>query len=125
MRSIFLFSAACILGASLSPIDASAQEAACRANYHFMWGQDSQGSISNDGAAACRLQIRLGGRSSMSSVEIVKQPSNGTASPAGASSLVFKPKPGFKGSDSMVVRFSGTGPSGPGTSTVTFALTVN
>jgi hypothetical protein len=66
------------------------------------------------------------GRSTISSVQVIRGPNNGTASLAGPAAIRFQPRPGFTGHDSMVVRYSGTGAAGrPAEATVTFAIIVN
>src|ERR1043166_4762212 len=105
---------------------ATAQEPQCFARYRFNWGQHSQGHLATKAGTACRLRLLMRGRSAISSVQVIRGPSNGTASLAGPAAIRFQPRPGFTGHDSMVVRYSGTGAAGrPAEATVTFAIIVN
>jgi hypothetical protein len=106
----------------LSVGSADAQER-CFARYRFSWGQQVHGSIGATSGTACRvaLSMRLG---PIASAEIVQRPSSGTASIAGTYGVVYRSNPGFKGSDSMVVRYRG-GRTGNAQATVNFAISVN
>jgi hypothetical protein len=58
----------------------------------------------------------------MAGIEVVRQPANGVATASGVSGLSFQPKVGFKGRDTMTLRFLGNGGR---KATVTFEIWVN
>ena len=110
------------VGAVISMVSPATAQERCMARYRFSWGQDVQGSISARAGTPCRvpLNMRLG---PIASAEIVRAPSNASASVVSTYGLVLNPKPGFKGQDSMVVRYRG-GQTGTRQASVTFAITV-
>src|SRR4051794_23479400 len=114
-----------IVGLVASETAAMSQQA-CSGRYNFRWGQDRTGSLGTTAGTTCRVRLSMGPRSTISSAQIVRPPSaSGSATVSAPYAIVFTAKPGFKGQDSMSVRYIGTGPKGPGQATVTFAISVN
>ena len=111
------------IGALVWADSAALAQERCMSNYRFRWGQQVQGSIGARTGVACRvpLNMLLG---PISSAEVIQRPSSGTASIAGPYGVVYRSNVGFKGSDSMVVRYRG-GQTGTRQATVTFAISVN
>jgi len=113
-----------VFAATLLAVTAAlAQEQGCNARYRFSWGQQSQGYLNIRSGMPCRIQIRMGPRSTISEVKVVSAPSNVSASTSGGAVRV-QARAGFKGQDSMSLQYVGTGPNGPGQATVNFAINV-
>ena len=117
-----------IAGAVISLVldgSAAAQERSCAAKYSFRWGQQSQGLFSTKAGISCRVSLLMFGNSTISSAQIIQGPGNGTAVASSNGTIRFQPKPGFTGTDSMTVRYGGTGAAGvQREATVTFVITV-
>ncbi len=105
---------------------ADAQEPRCRAKYRFIWGQHSEGWFAAPAGSACRVNLRMGGLSTISSAQITERPRNGTAVTGNDGTIRFQPKSGFTGNDSITVRYTGTGREVgvPKEATVTFTIMV-
>jgi hypothetical protein len=71
----------------------------------------------------CAIPISTGGRHSFSAIVISTQARNGAAR-AGASSVTYQSRPGYKGSDFFEFRMTGSGPSRSGTSSIQVDVTV-
>ena len=106
------FVASALFVASMSS-GASAQVASCQTKYHTssQMSGESPGFLSTSANTPCQLTRHIGGRAKgkapgrAGGIAIVQPPRNGQVRVAGPSSLVFTPKPGFSGSDEMLVRF--------------------
>ena len=124
MRKTALVSALSFATLVCSGGAAPAQEQ-CFARYVGHWGVQTTGTLAAKSGVACRIPLNTG-NASITSVEIVRPPSNGTASAINSYSILFHPRAGFRGQDSMVVYYSGNDGIGrPREATVTFAITVN
>jgi hypothetical protein len=103
---------------------APAQEQ-CFARYSGIWELQNQGTLVARSGIACRIPLSTA-NASITSVDIVRPPSNGTASTLNSYSILFHPREGFRGQDSMVVHYSGNdGVGRPREATVIFAITVH
>jgi hypothetical protein len=106
---------------------ADAQEPPCKAKFGFRWGQHREGFFAARAGSPCRVTLRMLGRSTISSAEIIERPHSGTALPGVDGTIRFQPNAGFAGKDTMTVRYRGTR-QGSGDelreSTVTFSITV-
>jgi hypothetical protein len=120
MRKI-LVSLTAVMSVMLFVDDTATGQERCFAKYRFRWGQQVQGSIGARVGTACRVPInsRLG---PITSAQVVQQPSSGAASIESSNGVVYRPNPGFRGSDSMTVLYRGAGTR---QATVTFAISVN
>jgi Bacterial Ig domain len=105
---------------------ANAQEPRCRAKYRFIWGQHSEGWFAAPTGSPCRVNLRMGGVSTISSAQIIERPHSGTAVTGADGTIRFQPNSGFTGKDSMTVRYKGTGREVGASqeATVTFSITV-
>jgi hypothetical protein len=132
MQTIFVMARATIsflivglIVPSMLDSSAIAQEQSCAAKYRFIWGQQSQGLFSTKVDTPCRVRLRMFGTATISSAQIVERPRSGVAAAGSEGTIRFQPKPGFVGTDSITVRYRGTGSAGaPEEATVTFAITV-
>src|ERR1043165_767935 len=71
----------------------------------------------------CAIALSTGGRHSYSAIVIATPARNGTAR-AGASSVTYQSRPGYRGRDFFEFRMTGSGPSRSGTSSIQVDVTV-
>jgi hypothetical protein len=125
MRNSVLMAAiiAAVLAAAGS---ASAQDSRCGGRYTVRAGQHSQGTISTRSGKPCKMTYITSGTSRASSgIQIATGPRNGSAS-TDSTGIRYAPRPGFRGADTMTVRFNWNGPPSnkPSSGLVTFAIMV-
>ena len=105
------------------------EEMDCQAKYRSssQFTGESPGSLATTKDMPCRLTRHIGGipkgrpSGRAGAIMVVQQPRNGSVAVVGRASLIFTPKPGFVGSDTMLVRMGYAGGTG---GLVRFAITV-
>jgi hypothetical protein len=105
---------------------AAAEDERCGGKYTVRAGQHSQGYIYARAGRPCTMNYAVFGSSRASAgITIVDRPRNGSASVSGTG-IRYASKAGFKGSDTMKLRFSWRGPPSnkQASGTVTFAISV-
>lgn len=80
------------------------------------WGQAMSATFET-GSAGCTYGFTFEGTASNS--KVVTAPKNGTARMINATTVEYKPKAGYKGSDSFVIQATGSGMTSSGTSNIT------
>ena len=78
-------------------------------HYRFVFGSDTDTTMTVKAGTVCTSTITAG--TSISSATIAQAASNGTASILDSHRWSYRPRPGFKGQDTFVLAFSGTGTS--------------
>lgn len=99
---------------------------ACEARFRFTWEMNVvPGSFSARVGTPCSLQVFMWGNAALTSVRVISPPKYGQASVSGAV-INFKPKDGYRGPDSMTVKYFGMPGlnAKPREATVTFAITI-
>jgi hypothetical protein len=92
--------------------------------FRFMFGSDAATSMQVGSGQPCAIGVRAGARSVFESVRVSSQASSGTVSASGASGVVYRSKPGFRGSDAFAFTVTGHGPASSGPSTIRVSVTV-
>lgn len=106
-------------------LSAGLAEAACSVSrWRFSFGSESAADMTTDGAP-CRTTVSwTAGTTEIHGIRISSPPRNGTAQ-AGGSSVTYKPKAGFKGTDSFAFTITGRRLTTPGTATVRVSVSVH
>jgi len=115
-----------ILAAAFLIALASAEASACAFTPFYFVTYGGSGTSTHMQAASgkpCAIPLSTGGRHSYSAIAISTQAKNGAAR-AGATSVTYQSRPGYKGGDFFEFRMTGSGPSRSGTSSVRVDVTV-
>jgi hypothetical protein len=125
-RSTFLCAVVFIAAHALPAQSQSQPTPNCRTQpFQFYPAQnDTATAVETMDAAGCLNQFRAGGKAMFTEASIVSKPHNGTLSQTGGFAFTYKPKVGFKGSDSYSLKVCGTSPQGTGCSTINYQATV-
>lgn len=105
---------------------ARAEASACAFTPFYFVTYGGSGTSTHMQAASgkpCAIPLSTGGRHSYSAIAISTQGSNGTAR-AGATSVTYQSKPGYRGRDFFEFRMTGSGPGRSGTSSIQVDVTV-
>jgi hypothetical protein len=104
----------------------SASSAPCQTlgGQFFVDQNDSVAFSTTTNSAGCDHVYRAGGTLALESATIVSRPKNGNLTQSGALSFTYKPKSGFVGTDTYVVRVCGSNRSGKGCSTLNYTTNV-
>jgi hypothetical protein len=103
--SIAFALALCLQAASTAVL---AGEPACIARYTFKKDQHREGVLETRPGKACTSRIYTSGDTTLRSIQVVQSPKNASVTMLGPSSYRFKPRSGFSGEDTMVLRFNMT-----------------
>jgi hypothetical protein len=124
-HSIVAGAALCIVSL-ICPGGARAEDELCGGSFRVRAGQQSQAYISTRAGRPCNMTyVTFGSSRASAGIAIVKRPRNGSASVSGTG-FRYAPRPGFKGTDVMTLRFSWNGPPSNKLTSglVTFDITV-
>jgi Bacterial Ig domain len=86
-------------------------------------GFNSEGTIDLSSGESCNLLLNTSG--TIDSSKISQRPKHGTLTMVSASNAVYKPKPGYKGTDEFAFTVAGRGLNNSGTSTLKIKANVN
>jgi len=112
-----------ILTASSLAVASTAEAADCvGSGTRAAWGQNMSATFDVASGESCTYGFMFDGTANNS--KILKRPKNGTARMIDVSTMEYKSKPGFKGTDSFVIQASGRGMTSTGTSNITMNATV-
>ncbi len=101
-----------------------AAEARChRYAWQSKWGMEMNAYMETDGAVCSTSPSRMGGTSEVHSVNIAAPARHGTASISGRT-VLYRPKPGFKGQDQFVFAIIGNKNGSPQRATMRVTVTV-
>ena len=81
------------------------------------WGQGMSATFEVASGSSCTYGFTFEGTASNS--KILKQPQHGTATMLNPTTMEYKSKAGYKGSDSFVIQATGRGMTSSGTSDIT------
>ena len=99
-------------------------EARCHSTaWRSHWGIETAAFMETDGAACTTSVSRVWNTSEVHSVNIASAPQNGTASASGRK-VSYRPRPGFKGTDSFVFAILGQKAGRAQRATVRVSVTV-
>lgn len=86
------------------------------------WGQSMSATFEVASGASCTYGFRFDGTASNS--KILKRPQHGTARMLDMTTMEYKSKAGYKGSDNFVIQATGRGMLSSGTSNITMNVIV-
>jgi hypothetical protein len=105
-------------------LSATAQADNCTARFQFIFGQVRSGTMTASSGVPCDANTtRTGAKTVIKSVRVTSPPKNGSAS-AHSTGVVYRSKPGFKGSDAFTFTVFGDGDAGSNL-TATVQMSVN
>jgi hypothetical protein len=105
-KTVFLGALCFCLAVSLGGT-ASAEDPNCVGGFSALNGRgEGRGIISLASGTACRMPVRVNGNQTMQSIQIIRAPSHGIAA-ASSTGFRYQARKGFKGQDSMAIRFTG------------------
>src|SRR5438067_13090096 len=110
------------IGLSLFPVAAQADCPSVRWNFNF--GQETTTSREPDGAPCTFRMTDVGGDRAVYGVEIPTPPKHGSASASGRATVIYQPRPGFKGEDTFVFELVGRMNGSPTSAKVRVTVTV-
>lgn len=91
---------------------ASAEDSLCPLDFRIPAGTEGRGVATARAGTVCQMSLAVYGNLTLSSIAIIRGPSNGSASPR-STGIRYKPKAGYSGRDSMTIRLLGvSGTSG-------------
>jgi hypothetical protein len=106
----------------------------CFFHYTLFFGLNNTGNVSARAGTPCIVWFKIGphsglqersGFDAITSVVVTQRPRNGAARVSYYKFVIFQPKPGFTGKDSMTVHYTGHGQGQPRETTVAFAIDVH
>jgi hypothetical protein len=124
MRSIISIPAA-ILAVCMAAGSAQAQQQCVGSGTTTTFGANGTGWFEVKSGQACQYAFSLMGGGSVSSSRITVRPRNGTARMLTLTSFEYKPKRGYRGSDTFAIEATGSSIFGSGKSVVTMNVAVN
>lgn len=101
------------------------QPACSKEKQHFVIDYNEPVTVAETsvGGAPC-LNAISPGKEHITSINISSQPGNGTATRTGELATTYRPRPGFKGSDTYSINICGESDTGSGCSVITYRVTV-
>jgi len=91
-----------LLATGLALFSFAARADCSSVRWNFIFGQETTTSRETDGAPCSFRMTDVGGDRAVFGVEVPVPPKHGTATPAGRATVIYRPRPGFKGEDSFV-----------------------
>ena len=112
-----------IIAASSLAVASTAEAADCVGSAApSAWGQNMSGTFEIASGESCTYGFRFDGTATSS--KILRKPQRGTARMIDLTTMEYKSKAGFKGSDSFVIQATGRGMTSSGTSNITMNVIV-
>lgn len=112
-----------ILAASSLTFASTAQAADCvGSGSRAAWGQAMTATFDVNSGEGCTYGFSFEGTATSS--KILKKPQHGTARMINPTTMEYKSKAGYKGTDSFVIQATGRGMTSSGTSNITLNATV-
>jgi hypothetical protein len=112
-----------IVAVSSLAIASTAEAADCvGSGARAAWGQAMTATFEVNSGEGCTYGFAFDGTASSS--KILRKPQHGTARMINATTMEYKSKAGYKGSDSFVIQATGRGMTSTGTSNITLNATV-
>lgn len=123
MKSITTILTAIVATCSLVAVNPAHAAECVGSGYRSTFGADGAAYFEVKAGQSCHYAFNLGGV--VKSSKIMTPPKNGTARMLNLTSFEYKPKAGYKGSDTFAIEAVGTSQTGTGRSVLTMTVAVN